>query len=110
MALSAYVEKRFGRRTRTVVNPVTDSCLTTATVLLRNNPDRLAAHVVNLGANAMYLAWDRDVGSAHGVYVAPSGGEVVLLADEDGELVGYELFGLALVGADDVFILEVEAE
>jgi len=108
--LAEYVARKFGVKTRVTVNPVTASCAVTATVLLQNNPDRLAATVVNLGANVMYLAWDREVGTAHGIYVAPNGGAQMFIADEDGELVGYELFGIAPAGAVDVFVVEVEGE
>ena len=110
MALSQYSLRKFGQKTRALTNPVTDSCLTTVTALLRNNPDRLALLVVNLGTTAMYVAWDRGVGAAHGVYVAPNGGSMGLLADEDGELVGYELFGIAITSAVDILVVEVEAE
>lgn len=109
-ALADYCERRFGQRTRATFNPVVAACAATATVLLRNNPDRLAAIIVNMGANAMYLAWDQDVGITHGIYVAAGGGAVNLIADEDGELVGYELLGAAPAGAVDILVVEVEAE
>ena len=109
-ALARYVAKKFGVKTRTIVNPIVNACAVTPTTLLRNNPDRLASIVVNLGATAMYIAWDQGVGANHGIYVAPNGGSQSFLADEDGELVGYELIGIAITGAVDVFVVEVEAE
>lgn len=109
-ALSRYVEAKFGVKTMAVPNPVTASCGTTATVLLQNNPDRLAYTVVNLGATAMYVAWDRAVSATHGVYVAPNGGSVSFSAEEDGELVGYELLGVAITTPVDIFAIETEAE
>jgi len=110
MALSRYVEKKLGMKTRAY--PIDDpvSCLTTVTSILPNNPDRLAVLLVNLGATAMYVAWDREVGADHGVYVAPEGGSFALIADEDGELVGYELFGIAITNANDIFTMVTEAE
>ena len=108
-ALADYVKKKFGVHTRSypIADPV--SCLTTVTVILPNNPDRLGYTVVNLGATAMYVAWDRGVLASHGIYIAPNGGSFSLVADEDGELVGYELFGIAITGAVDIFAMVTEA-
>ena len=108
-ALAEYTKRKFGVQTRSYFNPETDSCLVAATVLLRNNPDALAWLLINLGATDLYIAWDRDVGSGHGVKVAANGGSASLSADEDGELVGYELFGASLVAPNDVFIVVTEA-
>jgi len=110
MALHRFVEKKFGVATRAY--PIADptSCATTVTSILPNNPDRLSYILVNLGDYPMYVAWDRDVGSDHGVYVAPNGGSFSLIADEDGELVGYELFGIAITDATDIFTMVTEAE
>ena len=108
-ALADFVRKKFGVDTHAIQDPVTATCLTTATTILRNNPDRLGWTVVNLGTTAMYIAWDRSVSATHGVYVAPNGGSVSSLADEDGELVGWELFGVAITAPVDIFTVEVEA-
>lgn len=109
MALARYIRKKFGIGTRGVTNPVTASCGTSATTLLGNNPDRLGYLLVNLGTTAMHVAWDREVDEDHGVYVAPNGGSFGLIADEDGELVGYELFGKSKTSANDIFIIVTEA-
>lgn len=110
MALSRYVEKKFGVKTRAypIADPV--SCLTTVTVILPNNPDRLGYLLVNLGDTAMYVAWDRGVLASHGVYIGKGGGSFSLAADEDGELVGYELFGISVDSANDIFTMVTEAE
>ena len=108
-ALAEYVKRKFGVNTRSY--PITDpvSCLTTVTRILPNNPDRLGYTLVNLGDTAMYVAWDRDVLASHGIYVAQTGGSFSLAADEDGELVGYELFGIAITSANDIFTMVTEA-
>lgn len=110
MALSRYMEKKFGVATRAY--PIDDptECETEVTVILPNNPDRLGYILVNLGDYAMYVAWDRAVGTDHGIYVAPEGGSFSLVADEDGELVGYELLGKAITDATDIFTMVTEAE
>jgi len=108
-ALSKFVRQKFGVDTRSLQDPVTASCLTTVTELLLNNPDRLSWIIVNLGTTAMYIAWDRTVSATHGVYVSPNGGMITLTADEDGELVGYAVYGIALTAPVDIFTVETEA-
>jgi len=109
-ALAEFVRKKFGVATRLIQNPVTDTCGTSVTTLLLNNPDRLMWMIVNLGTKALYVAWDKGVASDHGVYVSPNGGTVSAIADEDGEMVGYPVYGVAPAGAVDIFVIEVEAE
>ena len=109
-ALARYVERKFGQPTRMVCNPVVAQCEITPTVLFLNNPDRLAVTVVNLGATAMYVAWDREVSATHGIYLAAGGGTLSLIADDDGELVGHELLGIAITAAVAIFTVAVEAE
>ena len=110
MALNRFVEKKFGVATRAYPLAEPTECDVEVTVLLPNNPDRLAYTVVNLGATAMYVAWDRNVGADHGIYIAPGGGSFALVADEDGELVGYELLGISITDANDIFTMVTEAE
>ena len=109
-ALNEFVERKFGVSTRAIQDPVTVLCpFAASATILRNNPDRLGYIVVNLGTTAMYVAWDSTVSATHGVYVAPNGGSFSLIADEDGDLVGWELFGISITSDNDIFIVEVEA-
>ena len=108
-ALAEYVKRKFGVHTRSYPVASPTSCLTTVTPLLPNNPDALGYILVNLGVTAMYVAWDRGVLASHGVLVAPNGGSFSLIADEDGELVGWELFGISITAANDIFIMVTEA-
>ena len=109
-ALSEYVKRKFGVATRAIQDPVTVLCpFAASATILRNNPDRLGFIVVNLGATAMYVAWDSTVSATHGIYISPNGGTFSMLADEDGELVGWELYGTAITSDNDIFTVEVEA-
>ena len=109
-ALSEYVKRKFGVSTRAIQDPVTVLCpFATHATILRNNPDRLGFVIVNLGITAMYVAWDPSVSATHGIYIAPNGGTFGMIADEDGELVGWELFGIAITSDNDIFIVTVEA-
>ena len=109
-ALADYVFKKFGVGTRAIQDPVAVLCpFAASAVLLQNNPDRLGFIIVNLGATAMYVAWDSTVSATHGIYVAANGGSFAMVADEDGELVGWELFGRAVTSDNDIFIVTIEA-
>jgi len=110
MALAEYVFKKFGRRSRPIFNPLTDKVHTTVTQLLQNNPDRLAIIVINLSPNTVWIAFDRNVSSSHGILLTPNGGSAMFIADEDLELVGYPLFAVASADNSDVYVVEVEAE
>jgi len=107
-ALADFVTRRFGVPTRPIFNPVTDTVDSTRPLVLRANPDRLAWAVYNLSPNNVYLAWSPDVSTTKGVLLDPNGGTLILLADEDGELVGYEVWGYAAT-ASSIYVVEIEA-
>ena len=110
MSLSRYIAKKFDTTTRSVQNPVTDTVLTSVTQILRNNPDRLAFNVVNLGANNIYIGFDREVSATKGIFIQNSGGSMGVIADDDGELTGYEVFAIAIGGSSVIFVLETEGD
>lgn len=109
-ALSRYSKKRFGVNTRPVPHEV--SALATAvTTLAKNNPDRLMLVVVNVDDTDLYIGCWPDVTATKGIFLAKSGGSVSLVADEDGEMVGYEWFTYnSAAAAKNVFVLEMEGE
>jgi len=107
--LAEYIRKKFGVATFVEENPVTDTVGTTVTQIVKNNPDRLALIITNLSANNVYIGWFRDVSANKGVFLAPNGGQVVFLADEDLELVGYEFFAVATAAASKIFVFELIA-
>jgi hypothetical protein len=106
--LSEYISKKFGCKTEAVADPLNVTSVgTTTTQILPNNPDRLFYILVNLGSYDLYVAWDRSVGSTHGVQVSKGGGNLVLTADDDAELVGYEAYAVSPSGATDIYILTI---
>ena len=105
MALRELSRERFKGPTKPVVNPVTDTVQTSATQILKNNPDRLALLIVNLSANRGFVGFDRQVGPTRGVPVEASGGFVSMCLEEDGETVGYEIFAINQVAAGKWFIV-----
>lgn len=110
MSLTRYVEGKFGVKTRTKTNPLATSVLTTVTKVLQNNPDRLSYTVVNLGGTALYLAFDNEVSSTRGILLVASGGSLTLNAEDDGELVGYELYGISATSSNNIFVVITEGE
>ena len=107
-ALATYIEKKWGVKTRSIANPVTDTANAGVTRILRNNPDRFEAVIVNYDAVLMRVAPSKDVSATFGVPLDPAGGFTVISADDDGELVGQEWFMYSAAGGT-IYVLETEA-
>ena len=97
-------------KTRSVQNPVTINVATTITKILQNNPDRLAYTIVNLGNTALYIAFDNEVSATRGILLVASGGSISLTAENDGELVGYSVFGISATSSNNIFSIVTEGE
>jgi len=111
MALARYVEKKFGVKTRGVPNPNGAIDVTTSvTEIVKGNPDRLMIIVINLGANDIWVGFDREIATNRGILLTANGGFLTLTADEDMELVGYPIYGVAATGTNRVYVHETEAE
>ena len=107
-ALADYVRKRWGVGSRSIENPVTDTAGAGTTLILRENPDRLEAIIVNYDDVLMRVAPSALVGATHGIPLDPSGGFTVITADDDGEMVGYEWYIYSAAGGT-IYVLETEA-
>ncbi|MBA7580096.1 hypothetical protein ES708_21983 [subsurface metagenome] len=109
-ALVEYVKKRWGVPSRSIENPVTKDAGAGVTRILKNNPDRFEAIVVNYDTKLMRLAPSGDVSATRGIPLDPAGGFAVINADDDGESVGYEWFVWSELGStDNIYVLETEA-
>lgn len=100
--------KRFGFPTRPVENPVRASIGTTSELVLKNNPDRVFFLVVNLSANVVYVALSKDVSATKGIRLDANGGFVSFSAEEDGEAVASDVYGVATGAASAIYVLEIE--
>ena len=100
-------EQRLGFATEAHVNPVTDTVATTATEILRNNPERLFWLIVNLSLNKGYIGWDPQVSSSRGVPIGPSGGFISASIEEDGELVIQPVYAVNENAEGTYYIVEV---
>lgn len=107
--LADLVEGRLGVKTEFALNRSGTSIGISAVQVLRNDPRRLAATIVNLGVAALFVAPTRAVSATNGIRLAPSGGSLTLIWDEDFDATGIEWFGLADAAANAVHTLEVLA-
>lgn len=107
-ALTDYIQKRWGVKSRSIENPVTATAGAGVTRILNNNPDRFEAVIVNYDTVLMRIAPSRNVSATLGIPLDPSGGFAVLKAEDDGELVGYEWFIYSAAGGT-IYVLETEA-
>ncbi len=103
--LEALSKIRFGGRTFGVENIVTFG--TTRVSLLRNNPNRVYALLINEGDSDIRVSIDGNVAIASGFILAASGGLIEISWETDGETVGYELYGISSGVANTVRTHEV---
>ena len=105
--LADVIEAKFGFHIRAEFPPKAQILSTTAVRILKANPDRVSWDIFNLGTVAVYLGHQEVVSATNGYYVGPNGGHVGMIWDEDGELVGRELWAVAASVAPTIFIKAV---
>ena len=88
-------------------NPVVATLGAAAARWLANNPRRIQVLLVNTGLNTIYVGLGGGVSAATGIPIAGSGGNLQLLAVEDGELVRREWWGVCPAGANAIYVVEV---
>lgn len=81
-----------------------------ATRIVPQNADRLGLVITNLSANNVFIAFDNQVSSTHGIFLAPNGGSISMNYKDDFELVGFEVFGLASAAGSNIYYVEVIGE
>src|SRR5437016_2276427 len=91
-AAAEFARLRFGGLTRPIT-AVTSVGVTGTDRVAPNNPNRIELIVVNAGTDLVTLDWNRPVVAGQGVRLAP-GNTVTFHVDDDGDLVGWELFGI----------------
>lgn len=97
--------RRFGGPTRVVSTSVT---LTTApSTVLAPNPRRVFWTVINRGVVSAAVDIDSGMTFANGILIGAAGGFVQSDVEEDGETVGWAVFGACESGTCVVRVLEV---
>jgi hypothetical protein len=81
--------------------------LTTPTRVLKNNPRRFEAMIVNRGTGQVDLDWNPSLILGDGI---PLGSLATfnLTAFEDGELVGYDLYAISSAAGNSLAVYEVQ--
>lgn len=98
---------KFGAPTRPVES--TPTIGTAAVQLVKNSADRVELIVVNSGTDLVTIGLSHNLASGVGIRLAP-GGTVDILADEDGDVVGYEWWAVAASAGQQLYVLEVISE
>lgn len=107
MQLADLIRKQFGVETYVRVNRLVTELETTVLLVVPNDPNRVSLFLVNLSTYTMYFAWDNAPSSARGVRVAPNGGTLRLVWDEDFDITGWEIWGIAAGASADIFTVEI---
>jgi len=61
---------------------------------LKNNPRRVAWLICNRSSVDTAVGFDQEVSFSNGLFLGALGGTVSMAAEEDGEGVGYALYGV----------------
>ncbi len=88
-------------------NPAVAALGAASAVWLKNNPRRIQVLLVNIGANTIYVGLAGGVSATTGIPVAGNGGNLQMLAVEDGELVRREWWGVCPAGPNGIYVIEV---
>jgi len=107
--LSQLLQERFGVKTTYRENPKVSTVGVTAVQIVSYNPNRLGLVVINLSTNNMYVSPWLDVSSTKGILLAPLGGSLSLIWDEDYEFTANEFYAVAAAAASAIYCLEVYA-
>jgi hypothetical protein len=104
--LAEFVAARKGKGTSVTFNPVTSTVATTATEILRNNPNRFRWVAVNLSTNRGFIDFSNEVSSSRGFSIDAQNGMMEMDLFEDGEAVFNRVFALNQVASGTYFIVE----
>lgn len=100
------VEDRFRAPVNPVLNRSSSSVDATAARIMISDADRLGFLVVNLSVNDVYILTDAGVTTTRGIKIGPNGGSISTVWFEDFELVAWEWFGVAPIGASSILVVE----
>ena len=108
-SLAELLEKHFGVRTTHRTNPAHANPIVDAVQpVLGANPKRLGFVIVNMGANAVWIAERDSVAADYGFELVPNGGTLNMVWDEDFEMVALPYYALSVAApGTDIFVMEV---
>ena len=104
-AAAEFVARKYGGDMQDAV--AVESVGTTGAEVLRNDPERVFALLVNLSVNTIYVGFDAQAGSARGIVLAPSGGTYQVDVEEDLMIPTYGMFALATAASSNLYVMSV---
>lgn len=111
VTLADLLRAKLGVETYTRTNRLVSSIGEDATRVLPNDPNRVAAIIVNLSAADMHFGPFPDVKivapNLKGVLVPAGGGNMILIWDEDLSMVGEEWYGVAAAAGSALLTMEL---
>lgn len=102
-----FSQDHFGGSTTLRENPQTTTVGTTPTILLANNPERIAWQIVNRDVAAIGVGFSQGVTVSNAITIAPGGGMLSAVIEDDGELVTFPVFAVSAAGGATVYVVEV---
>ena len=90
-------------------NPLVSAVGVTVVQILPNNPNRLAATIVNTSANTIVIKPSPDVSLTNGIVLAPSGDAITLNYKEDFHMVGMAWYAIASGAASSIMVQSLDA-
>ncbi len=105
MSLAEVLMKRWGVRSQAAQKTV--SLGVAAAEIVPNNPQRLACTIINLSTNSVYLALDNSVAATKGILLVPTGGSATFSLEDDFQMVGWAIWGIASGAASSLYVIEV---
>lgn len=102
-ALADFIAKEFGGVAEVLATAVQMN--TTVINIVGNDPDALGLTIINLGTGNVYVAPTNLVSTTNGIVLTPTGGSVSLTVRDDLTLPGYDWWGIAPSGANQLFVL-----
>jgi len=100
-----YAYRRFGAAT--TLRTASPSVGTTTTRVLDNNPRRVFWLIVNNAVSDANIFFEGNASFGSGILLAANGGSASMSADEDGEVVGYAVYGALGAGTGMFYTIEV---
>lgn len=103
--LEQAITATIGRKTRPVVDPEETAIEAVPRLILRNDPNRLAFTVHNLGLMPIMIGPFPDVSSIKGFRINPSGASAFVIYTEDFHMVGWDWFAVTVSGSSNILTI-----
>ena len=105
--LQKLIQKQFGIKTRLREDVLTSSLGVAAERVIPQNSNRLGWIIINLSTNTVYVGFNNGVSATNGIILVASGGSYSMIWNEDFDVVGYEIWGIASAAASAIKCYEI---